>query len=111
MVDIRTSDNRILNNGKTIIELPTNVVDVLSINQLIVVLVDKAQTDNDRNIVCYDFNGNFKWQVPEPIKLHSENYFVGIEIRETQLYAYSVSGVEYHLDPNTGSVLETQLIK
>jgi len=111
MPDIKISSNQILKDGKTIICLPAEAIEVLPVDNLIVVLFKKEKADNDRNILCYEFDGTFKWQAPVPFKLHADNYFVGLELRDNQLFAYSISGIEYHLDLNTGDVLESQLVK
>ena len=111
MVDIKTSGRILLKDGKRVVELSTEATDALVINQLIVILLKNVRTDDDRNIVCYDLDGNFKWQVSKLVKLHSKNYFVGIEVRADKLYAYSISGIEYCLNPISGEVLESQLVK
>jgi hypothetical protein len=46
-----------------------------------------------------------------PVELHDSNYFSGIYLRGDELYAYNINGVEYHLDKQTGDVLDTELIK
>ena len=95
MLDIKTSSNCILRDGKPIIKLEADAINFLLIDHVIVILMKKVQEDTDRNIVCYDFDGKFRWRVSSPVKIHSESYYVGIELREDQLYAYSISGIEH----------------
>jgi hypothetical protein len=111
MLDIKTSSNCILKDGKPIIKLEADAIDSVLIDHVIVILMKKVPEDTDRNIVCYDFEGKFRWRVSSPLKIHSENYYVGIELRDNQLYAYSISGIEHLLNPNTGEILETELVK
>ena len=76
------------------------------------VVIVKPNTEiGDRNIFCFDYSGKIKWQVPAPPQLHQSNYFTGIYLREGELYAYSLNGVEFHLDKETGVVVDSALIK
>jgi hypothetical protein len=76
-----------------------------------VVLVESNSVTGDRNVLCFDYNGKMKWQVPEPPNLHASNFFTSIYLTNGELYAYSKNGVEFHLDKETGIILGSQLIR
>jgi outer membrane protein assembly factor BamB len=87
------------------------VKQIVDLENYIVVLVGYCSEVGERNVFCYNASGQLKWQIPNPVQLHEINYYTGIYIREQQLYAYSVSGVEYNLNEETGEILKSEFIK
>ena len=65
-----------------------------------------------RNIYCYNFNGQLKWQVENPDKIYPTNYYTSIYFSDdNKLQAYSKNGVEYTLNEEDGIILKKELIK
>lgn len=107
-----THKGRILyKSGVVFKEMPAVILETVVSPQSIVVLTESTPATGERNVYCLDFKGGMLWQVPQPVAIHEENQFTGIYYRGNALFAYSVSGVEYRLNPDTGIVLESQLIR
>ena len=77
----------------------------------VVILLEYNTDIGNQNVFCYYFNKILKWRVPAPAEFHDENDFTGIYLRQFELYVYNRNGVEYHLDKETGKVLDSQLIR
>lgn len=107
---IWTKGNILIIGSKTI---PFNgkIKDFIIIDDSIIVLIEYTTQIGEQNIFCYNFSGKELWQIPLPIKLHTQNYYTGIYLRDEILYAYSISGVEYELKWSTGEVVNSELIK
>lgn len=103
-------DNLLYKNNEQFLTLPSEIKKILVLDNSLVILLDNADIGN-RNVFCYNFNKLLKWQVPAPIEFDHENDFTGIYLSEFELYVYNRNGVEYHLDKETGKVLDSQLIK
>ena len=104
------ANNIIYKDGECFLSFLSNIQTILVLDKYIVILV-KYSTGNNQNIYCYDLQKNRKWQIPKPVALHSENYFSALYLRDSEIYAYNINGVEYHLDKDTGNILGTELIK
>lgn len=102
---------RFLYKDNELFSLPEIIKALLVFKNNIVLLVANSPTVDEQNVFCYDISGHLKWQVPKPVTIHSENYFTSIYFQESELYAYSISGVEYHLEKETGNIIDSQLIK
>jgi hypothetical protein len=103
--------NNIYFNGEIFISLATKVEIILQLDNCILILITNDPLLREQNIFCYDLSKQLKWQIGKPIKIHNDNYFTDIYLRDSELYAYSVSGVEYQLDKESGAVLKSELIK
>jgi hypothetical protein len=66
--------------------------------------------DSDRNIYCYKL-GKQIWQIEEAPKIHSRNYFTSVYMRDSDLYAYCINGIEVLVNKDSGKFLKTELIK
>jgi hypothetical protein len=104
-------NNNIYKNGKIFITLPSKVKKILLLDNCILMLISNDPLLRERNVFCYDLSKQLKWQIGNPIKIHSDNFYTDIYLRDYELYAYSVSGVEYQLDIESGAVLKSELIK
>ena len=110
-MNFHTQEMFLYKDGELFLSLPAIIKSYLIFNNTIVLLVANNPVVGEQNVFCYDILGDLKWQVPKPFKLHSENYFTSIYFQESELYAYSISGVEYLLDKETGNIINSQLIK
>jgi len=105
-------DDRLLQNEEVLFTAPASIQEVLIIGKYIIVLVTSTQMTGDRNVYCYEFNGNLKWQIENPDKIHSTNYYTSIYLSiNNELQAYSKNGVEYTLSVDNGTILKKELIK
>jgi hypothetical protein len=109
--DWNFNTNILYNNNKPFVVLPSEIKKILVLENSIVVLLNHNQVVGNRNVFAYDFNKKIQWQIPAPVEFHSDNEFSAIYLRENELYAYNINGVEYHLNKDTGEILESQLIK
>jgi hypothetical protein len=102
-----TSKNKnVYKDGQFFISFPSKVEKILPLDNLLVILVSNNLAMKEQNVFCCDLSKELKWQIDKPIKLHNDNYFSGIYLRDPELYAYSVSGIEYHLDKESGAILK-----
>jgi hypothetical protein len=111
---INIKGNALYYNGDQIFVAESDIEKFLVFNnnmEFIIVLVDAAKLKTDRNIFCYGLDTKLKWQIPEPDKLHNENYYTSIYLSDGNLYAYNINGVEVIIDKQTGNILSKQLIK
>lgn len=72
------------------------------------VLIDPK--DSDRNIYCYQSEIQI-WQIEEAPKIHSRNYFTSVYMRDDDLYAYCINGIEVLVNKDNGKILKSELIK
>jgi hypothetical protein len=107
-----TQDDKLLYNQDVIFAAPASITEFLIIGENIIVLVTGNQITGDRNIYCYEINGNLKWQVENPDNIHSTNYYTSIYLsNDNELQAYSKNGIEYTLNADNGTFLKKELIK
>lgn len=104
-------NNVLYKDGERFLSFLSNIEKVLVLKNSIVILLAYSSSAGSQNIFCFDFHKNQKWQISKPVELHHDNYFSAIYLREDEFYAYNINGVEYHLDKETGDVLDTELIK
>ena len=106
-------ENKLLYNGKQVVTTKSVIEFFLVVSEyeLIIVLVNAAKLKSDRNIFCYGFDEELKWQIPEPDKLHNDNYYTSIYLSDGNLSAYNINGVEVTIDKHNGRILNKQLIK
>jgi hypothetical protein len=108
-IRIKINKNEITIGNKHLVlsnEIKKNIV----LEEFVIILIEYSKLNN-RNIYCYDFIGNLVWQIVEPIVLHTDNYYTDIYIHHDDLYAYSISGIEYKLNKSTGEIIGSELIK
>ena len=105
------SDKLIFKKGEPFLELPSAVNKILVLDNALVILLNYSIVIGNRNVFCYGFSKELKWQVPPPEEFHDQNDFTGIYINDNALYAYNRNGVEYLLDKESGKILFSQLIK
>jgi len=89
----------------------SNIDKILSLENSVVVLLVYSAAVGNQNIFCFDCQKNQIWQILKPTELHSDNYFSAVYLRGNELYAYNINGTEYHLDKETGDILDTEMIK
>jgi len=66
--------------------------------------------DSDRNISCFK-SGRQIWQIEAAPKIHARNYFTSVYMRDNDLYAYCINGIEVLVSKDSGKFLKTELIK
>lgn len=111
---INIKGNTLFYNGNQVIEAESDIEKFLVLSddmELIIILVNATKLRTDRNIFCYDLKSILKWQIPEPDKLHNENYYTSIYLFDGNLYANNINGIEVSVDKQTGRILSKQLIK
>jgi hypothetical protein len=105
-------DDKLLQNQEVLFTAPALINEFLIKGRNIIVLVSRTQITGDRNVYCYEFNGNLKWQIENPDNIHSTNYYTSIYLSSNnELQAYSKNGVEYTLNEYNGTILKKELIK
>lgn len=68
--------------------------------------------DPTRNIFLIDATNQVIWQVEPVLPSHGVTEYSSIRLdSENRLLAYSANGIEYHLDPENGRVLNKELIR
>lgn len=108
----KIQDDKLLQNEEILLTAPASIKEFLFKGQNIIVLVTSTQIIGDRNIYCYGFNGNLKWQIENPDNIHSTNYYTSIYLsKNNELQAYNKNGVEYTLNEGNGNILKKELIK
>jgi len=65
----------------------------------------------DQNVFCYDQNKNMIWQIEKPALLHAKNHFISILVNNNDLLGITLSGIEYLINKETGSFIDSFLIK
>lgn len=104
--------NEIFLNNETFIIAEAKVEDCLFFDGAVVVLLNARELKSDQNIVCYSLEREFKWRIPEPSKLHFDNYYTSIYSDDSiSLMAYNKNGLEVTIDRLDGSILKSELIK
>lgn len=94
------------------IHAPAQIKEYLLAGEYVLILVDPKELESDRNLFGYNLQGQICWRIADSPKLHRENYFTGIYLRENNLpYAYCKNGIELLLDEATGAVIKSELIK
>jgi hypothetical protein len=112
MADDFSFENEVLyKSGKRYLLLPNAIQKLVVLADSIVILVAYSSIVGNQNVFCYDYDKHLLWQIPPPVEFHDENYFTGLYLTNDKLYAYNKNGVEYHLDKQTGKILDSQLIR
>lgn len=93
------------------VSFESTIEDILILKTSLIILLKYNSILGERNIFSYGFDQSLKWQIPQPVQIHSLNYYSSIYLTDNELYAYSISGVEYHLNIETGEILDSELIK
>lgn len=92
--------------------MKNDIQDYVIKNDCIVILEDSIKSKSEQNIYCYSVEGKFRWQIPQPDKLHFDNYYTSIYLSEQgSLQAYNKNGIEVTIDERDGSILHKELIK
>jgi hypothetical protein len=95
-----------------LINAPSVIEKFLILDTKIILLLQEKILENDKNIYCFDFKGNFLWIVSDVIKLHDKNYFTNMYINENnELMAYNLNGTEVTIDVDTGRIIKAELIR
>lgn len=103
--------NMLYRDGEKFLSFPSSISEILVVKNGVIILFQNSSAIGNQNILCFDFQKNQIWQISKPVELHCDNYFSAIYLRDDELYAYNINGIEYHLDKETGNILDTQLIK
>jgi hypothetical protein len=102
----------IICNGKILLTAEADIKLFLLLGNIIVVLVSGQMLSHDRNIFGYDLSGKFKWQIPNPPKIVSRNYYSSIYLSDDKkLMGYSINGVEVAINEENGVIIKKELIK
>jgi hypothetical protein len=78
-----------------------------------VILLNYRPAIGVRNIYCVTQSGEIKWQIPKPDKIPDNkiNYFVGIDLIDDVLHGYTLNGILYQIDKESGQLLHSEFIK
>ncbi|MDB5286618.1 MAG: hypothetical protein JWR05_1567 [Mucilaginibacter sp.] len=97
--------------GEVIFSAPGEIKVCISINEYIIILLDRQQVQNGANVYCYKYS-ELLWSISEGLGIYGESHFTSIYLRDDlYLYAYEKSGIEYKLNYETGEILSSELIK
>ncbi|WNM19455.1 hypothetical protein [Flavobacterium capsici] len=95
-----------------LINAPSIIEKFLIVDDIIILLLSSTDLESDRNIYCFDFQGNLIWIISEVTKLHDKNYFTNIYINKNdELMAYNLNGIEVTIDKEKGLIINAELIK
>jgi hypothetical protein len=109
--DYTVQKERLLYQGNVLITTEGFISDCLTSDD-IVLLIEGSNTNNSRNIYCYDLNGMLKWQIAPSEQLHFSNYYTSIYFSEHSfLQAYNINGIEVTINKIDGSIIKKELIK
>lgn len=83
------------------------------IKNIVIVISDSSveKKFNIENVYCYDFSGKELWQIEDLNLIHEKYDYTGLYFQESDLYLYNRCGVEVKINPESGKVLSTELIK
>jgi hypothetical protein len=82
--------------------------------QLIVLIAYEnlnSESDRPRNIFRVSEDGAIQWQVADYASIPSLSTFTNIQVREDGLCAFNFDGGLYRIDPSSGAILSSELVK
>ena len=102
----------LLEDGSSI-KIPKKVIKSKQVGEVVIVLTDSEVGNkiNNENVYCYDFNGKELWQIEDLNLFHEKHDYTSIYFLESELYIYNRCGVEVKINPESGKVLSTELIR
>ena len=89
---------------------------LILVDKLFIVLVDQKGGENkNRNIYCYNFDGEIAWQIGEPhvFPFGKNSPYVGIGFDRDSEYIWATNSNSYGylLNPKTGEIIESKFTK
>ncbi|WP_423149730.1 hypothetical protein [Rubrolithibacter danxiaensis] len=106
------TDSIVLDNGQPIYVGQT-VMSAIKFNDFVVVLTDPIEKEkrNSENVFGYNSNGELLWQIEDLDLFHENHDYTSIYVQDQNFYLYNRCGIEVKIEPATGIVLSTELIK
>ncbi|WP_232685983.1 hypothetical protein [Halobacterium zhouii] len=101
------------------IEFPDSIGDVLTVDDGYIVRLQTAGKEGDydesidsRNVVKVRADGTEEWRVERADMIAGEyDPFTGLWTEDGEIWAYNFNGLAYQVDPETGELGETRLMK
>ena len=88
-------------------------MNAIIFKDIVVVLADPIEKGkrNNENVFGYDLSGELLWQIKDLDLFHENHDYTSIYIQDQDFYLYNRCGIEVKIDPATGTVLSTELIR
>jgi len=93
------------------LETTGKITKVLFVEDLIFLLLEPNHATGQRNVVCYNFSKAYKWAIEPPPDLPGTYGYSSIYFRDDKFCAYTNTGIEVNVDPNTGKIIDSEFIK
>lgn len=106
-------NNTIFKDSFFFVKAKYTIIEILPIYQanILIILYNGIEVSDDRNIECYNIDGEFLWKVDAPLAHHERNYYNKIYMIDNELVAYNDNGHQNTLDKRNGEVNKSFLIK
>lgn len=107
------SDNRLVLDNGTEVVFARRVTQARKVGPFYVVIVDPPGDGSPlsaENVLGFDESGNLMWQV-QAMDLPSESCYVGFEKRTDEVWLIHFSGFHVRVDPGTGRILDSKLMR
>lgn len=92
-------------------QLPLPIESSVTIDDITIVLIDDGKGRKryditlNRNVYAFDSNGHFIWQIAEVPGANNQACPYGsITVKEGKLYTYNLTGMDYLVNLNDGSI-------
>ncbi len=107
--NIEIKENNVF-NGKQIIYFTDNkIVASLNLDTLIILVL--AHSDNNQNVICLNRQGHIVWTIEKREYPNLECTVNNIYIENGKCLLYRWCGIEEEIDPQTGTILRSELIR
>lgn len=94
-----------LNIDEKAINFPHPIADVLTVNNLVLVLLEiPNDEDNPKNIVAITMDGQILWKIDTPTEGNYNQPYHFIRTENGKAYATNWDGYEYVIDLDSGAV-------
>lgn len=113
MNSIIKKSNTLLKDNCVIYTFKYNIEEIVSINNLIVVLLNTPMNSNyNENLLCVNSSGDFIWQVERVAHIYDDSPFTNIvPVDEKHIKSYNQDGFMYTIDIHTGKIIKKSFMK
>jgi outer membrane protein assembly factor BamB len=113
-----SADGRILDLGEETVTVPGEIAETIDLEDGVLVRYDAPEANEPdpgqdalRNIWKVGLDGSIRWRVPGAEMVGREFPNTGAWVDDGTIWAYNANGGAYRLDPETGDILDSYLMK
>ncbi|PCR89172.1 hypothetical protein [Natrinema ejinorense] len=112
MPDLSIEDNKLTSDSNEI-TFDYEIEDVIECDSVIVVRLGIPPDEaHNRNVVGIDKTGARRWTIPEsPLGSVEDNPYMGLSLRDGELWVGDWRGWTHRVDPETGELFEREFRK